>query len=67
MDAHLEVGLGPGSTWRTAVFRNLPLAVLRIDYVLTSRDARPVAVDTDCAVTGSDHCRLSATLEIREQ
>jgi vancomycin resistance protein VanJ len=62
LDAHLLAGQGYGASWRPAVVRDLPLGMLRIDYVLTSPDLVPVEFHTDCEPLGSDHCRISATL-----
>lgn len=61
-DAQLEVGSGWGATWRPGWLRDLPVAFLRIDYVLSSADLVPVSLVTDCTPRGSDHCRLSAVL-----
>lgn len=55
-DAHAEVGLGPGSTWRPPRLEWLPFGLLRIDHVLTGGGATPVAIETDCTPRGSDHC-----------
>lgn len=64
LDAHLEVGWGWGATWRPGSLRELPVGLLRIDYVLSTPDLLPVALETDCTARGSDHCRLSATLRL---
>jgi endonuclease/exonuclease/phosphatase family metal-dependent hydrolase len=61
LDAHREVGQGTGWSWRPASFARSPLALLRIDYVLTTSDLRPRATGSDCAVA-SDHCLLWADL-----
>ncbi|HEY7599436.1 MAG TPA: endonuclease/exonuclease/phosphatase family protein, partial [Candidatus Limnocylindrales bacterium] len=63
-DAHLEVGFGPGSTWRPARFAGVPLGVLRIDYVLVGGAVRPLTVAADCASSGSDHCIVESTLAV---
>lgn len=63
-DAHLEVGLGPGSTWRPGRLADLPLGVLRIDYVLTGGAARPLSIAADCMPDGGDHCLLEATIGV---
>ena len=58
-DAHAEVGLGPGWTWRPSRLEGLGLGVLRIDLALSGPGARPVAVGERCDLPG-DHCRLEA-------
>jgi endonuclease/exonuclease/phosphatase family metal-dependent hydrolase len=61
-DAHVEVGIGPGWTWRPSRFETLPIGLLRIDLVLTSPDLLPVSTTLDCSRRG-DHCLLAATLQ----
>ena len=58
-DAHAEVGLGPGWTWRPSRLEGLGLGVLRIDLALSGPGARPIAVGERCDLPG-DHCRLEA-------
>jgi endonuclease/exonuclease/phosphatase (EEP) superfamily protein YafD len=57
-DAHEEVGLGIGSTWRPSRLEFLPLGVLRIDHFLGGPGTRPLDVREDCTPRGSDHCIL---------
>jgi vancomycin resistance protein VanJ len=64
LDAHAEVGVGPGSTWRPGRLAGLPFGVLRIDYVLTGNSARPLSIATDCTPDGGDHCLLSARIGV---
>jgi endonuclease/exonuclease/phosphatase (EEP) superfamily protein YafD len=58
-DAHREVGLGPGWTWRPSRLEGLGIAVLRIDLALSGPGARPVAINEHCGLPG-DHCQLEA-------
>ena len=60
-DAHLEVGLGPGFTWRPLRLAGFPFGLLRIDYILTSPDFAISSVGLDCSEP-SDHCRISAVV-----
>jgi vancomycin resistance protein VanJ len=60
-DAHLDAGIGPGNSWRPHRLSFLPLGVIRIDYVLSTRDLVAVSSTVDCALP-SDHCRMDATL-----
>lgn len=64
LDAHLEVGLGPGSTWRPDPVKWLPLGLMRIDMVFAGNGARPVSMTADCTPRGSDHCLVRATLAL---
>lgn len=62
-DAHAEVGVGTGFTWRPSSLEVLGLGLLRIDYALSGNLLRPIAISEDCRLPG-DHCRLYATLEV---
>ncbi|HKG57779.1 MAG TPA: endonuclease/exonuclease/phosphatase family protein [Candidatus Limnocylindrales bacterium] len=64
LDAHLEVGQGPGSTWRPDRMKFLPFGVLRIDYVLTGGGVRAIASGEDCTPRASDHCIVVATVTV---
>ncbi|MEA2623575.1 MAG: vancomycin resistance protein VanJ [Chloroflexota bacterium] len=64
IDAHLEAGFGPGSTWRPDPIKWLPFGVLRIDMVFGGNGARPIAVAVDCTPRGSDHCLVQAELRL---
>lgn len=57
VDAHRVAGQGFGTTWRPAASR-LPAGLLRIDYMFSANGLTPLALDTDCAWRGSDHCLL---------
>ncbi len=63
-DAHLHAGLGFGNTWRLGAMANLPLALLRIDYLLSSPPVRPLSSDVDCAPHRSDHCIVRGRFEL---
>jgi len=56
-DAHRVAGRGFGASWRPG-FVEAPFGLIRIDYIFTNEQARPVALHTDCANRGSDHCLL---------
>ena len=61
LDAHTEVGIGPGWTWRPSRFERLPVGLLRIDYVLSSNHLAPVESTVTCPPIG-DHCFVIARL-----
>jgi vancomycin resistance protein VanJ len=58
-DAHAEIGLGPGWTWRPSRLEGFGLGFLRIDLALSGPGARPVAITERCHLPG-DHCQLGA-------
>jgi vancomycin resistance protein VanJ len=62
-DTHVEVGEGPGWTWRPSRFTFLPFGFLRIDLQLTGGSIRPASTSIDCSLPG-DHCRLFGDYEI---
>ena len=62
-DTHVEVGEGPGWTWRPSRIDFLPFGVLRIDLQLTAGAIRPASTSIDCSLPG-DHCRLFGDYEI---
>ena len=62
-DTHLEVGEGPGWTWRPSRIDFLPFGVLRIDLQLTAGAIRPASTSIDCSLPG-DHCRLFGDYEV---
>lgn len=64
LDAHLEVGLGPGSTWRPDPLKWLPLGIVRIDMAFGGNGARPVSMTADCTPRGSDHCLIQASMAL---
>lgn len=57
-DAHEEVGIGTGSTWRPSRLEFLAMGILRIDHFLGGPGTRPLDVREDCTPRGSDHCIL---------
>ena len=60
-DAHEEVGLGPGWTYRPNALEWLGIGLVRIDLVLTGPGLRPTATSVACPAHG-DHCAVRATL-----
>ncbi len=62
-DTHVEVGEGPGWTWRPGRSNLLPVAFLRIDLQLTGGAIYPASTSIDCSLPG-DHCRLFGDYEI---
>ena len=63
LDTHVEVGEGPGWTWRPSRIDFMPFGFLRIDLQLTAGPLRPVSTSVDCSMPG-DHCRLFGDYEI---
>jgi endonuclease/exonuclease/phosphatase (EEP) superfamily protein YafD len=63
-DAHAEVGLGPGWTWRPEPLDGLRIGLIRIDHVLTSEGITPLTSSVDCGPPG-DHCLVEASIELR--
>ena len=49
-DAHAEGGNGTGWTWRMQRLAGTGIALLRIDYVLTSPELDPMGTELRCAV-----------------
>jgi vancomycin resistance protein VanJ len=62
-DTHVEVGQGPGWTWRPSRLTFLPVGWLRIDLQFTGGPIRPASTWTDCSLAG-DHCRLFGSYEV---
>jgi vancomycin resistance protein VanJ len=60
-DAHAELGLGPGWTWRPHRFEPFGIGLLRIDLVLGGPGVVPIEIAEDCSRPG-DHCLVLATL-----
>lgn len=56
-DAQREAGRGFGASWRPA-FLDLPFGLIRIDYLFSNAQLRPLTLITDCKLRGSDHCLL---------
>jgi vancomycin resistance protein VanJ len=63
-DAHREVGLGTGSTWRPSRLEFLPIGILRIDYLFGGPGTRPLKISEDCSARFSDHCVLRAVVAL---
>jgi endonuclease/exonuclease/phosphatase family metal-dependent hydrolase len=64
IDAQMDVGLGPGTTWRPSELDWLPFGLLRIDMVLTGGGATPLKIDAQCTPRVSDHCLILARVEL---
>jgi endonuclease/exonuclease/phosphatase (EEP) superfamily protein YafD len=64
-DSHMLVGKGTGHSWRHPRVSWLPFGLLRIDYILSSRQLLPLASSTDCTPYGSDHCPIRASFAFR--
>jgi endonuclease/exonuclease/phosphatase family metal-dependent hydrolase len=62
-DTHVQVGEGPGWTWRPSRLTFLPFGLLRIDLQLTAGSITPASTSIDCSLPG-DHCRLFGDYEI---
>ena len=62
-DTQVQVGEGPGWTWRPSRITFLPVAFLRIDLQLTAGPIFPTSTSVDCSLPG-DHCRLFGDYEI---
>ena len=62
-DTHVEVGLGPGWTWRPSWIQALVTGLLRIDYVLVTPGMKTVSSRQDCSRPG-DHCILTVGLQL---
>ncbi|HZB96861.1 MAG TPA: endonuclease/exonuclease/phosphatase family protein [Herpetosiphonaceae bacterium] len=63
-DAHRRAGFGSGHTWRPEWMANLPFGLLRIDYLLSTPDLRPLHASVDCMPRGSDHFIVQAEFEL---
>ena len=59
LDAHVEIGEGPGWTWRPGLIGPIPAGVLRIDRILSTPDLVPVESRVVCRPVG-DHCQVLA-------
>ena len=62
-DTQVEVGEGPGWTWRPDELTFLPFGLIRIDLQLSAGAIRPTSTSVDCSMPG-DHCRLFGSYEI---
>lgn len=64
-DLQKAVGTGTGNTWRPPRFMSISMAILRIDYQLTSPGITPLSASVDCTPRGSDHCTLKGEYLLR--
>ncbi len=62
-DSWVEVGEGPGWTWRPGRLEFAGMGFLRIDLQLTSGSIRPSSLRIDCSHR-SDHCQLVGGYEL---
>jgi vancomycin resistance protein VanJ len=62
-DAHAEVGLGPGWTWRPAPLEFLGTGLLRIDLILSTAKLVPQQTSIECPARG-DHCLFQASIAL---
>jgi endonuclease/exonuclease/phosphatase (EEP) superfamily protein YafD len=58
-EAHRDVGIGPGWTWRPSRLEFTGMGFLRIDHVVASPQIAPVGIDIACPPVG-DHCLVGA-------
>lgn len=56
-DVHVDVGLGPGWTWRPTSLEGLGVGLLRIDMALVGPGIKPRTIAEHCLPAG-DHCQL---------
>lgn len=61
-DAHAEVGIGPGWTYRPSRLEAIGIGLIRIDVVMTGPGLVPVAESIRCPAVG-DHCAVWTTVE----
>lgn len=66
-DAFRAAGVGIGLTWGPEWMARLPLAVLRIDYMVHSAGIRPLRMSVDHTPRGSDHSPIFGAFEFDEQ
>lgn len=64
-DAHRVAGTGIGATWRPRQIISQPFALLRIDYIFSSLNITPLALQTDCTPGASDHCIVEGKFEVK--
>lgn len=65
LDAAAQTQLFPANTWKSENYKVLPRGLLRIDYLFTSPQLRPVNASVDCTPRGSDHCILTGAFDLR--
>ncbi|MDQ3706059.1 MAG: endonuclease/exonuclease/phosphatase family protein [Chloroflexota bacterium] len=64
-DGFKAVGVGAGNTWGPPWLRNRGLALLRIDYIFSGPNLRPLQFEVDCKSKSSDHCALMGKFELQ--
>ncbi len=64
-DAHAAAGVGTGHSWRPSRIMQSGFALIRIDYLLSSPQLRPLATTTDCTPRGGDHCIVRGVFELQ--
>jgi endonuclease/exonuclease/phosphatase family metal-dependent hydrolase len=62
-EAHQEIGIGPGWTWRPSRLEFTGMGFLRIDHVVVSPQIAPVGIDIACPPVG-DHCLVRARVAV---
>jgi endonuclease/exonuclease/phosphatase (EEP) superfamily protein YafD len=62
-DTHVEVGQGPGWTWRPSRLAFLPFGFMRIDLQLSGGPIRPASTWLSCSPPG-DHCQLFGSYQV---
>jgi len=62
-EAHQDVGVGPGWTWRPSRLEFTGMGFLRIDHVVVSPQIAPLSIGTACPPVG-DHCLVSVRVAV---
>ena len=62
-DTQVEIGEGPGWTWRPNRLEFTGVAFLRLDLQLTAGSIRPSSISVDCSHPG-DHCQVVGGYEM---
>jgi vancomycin resistance protein VanJ len=65
VDAHLKVGRGWGHTWRPVALKRFKLPLLRLDYLFSSPNVRPLSILVDTSRRGSDHYIVRGRFELQ--
>lgn len=66
-DAHRQIGIGMGHTWRPFPLAGVGLPLLRIDYLLGNPAIRPLRLTVNCPPRSADHCALRGDFAVRRQ
>ena len=64
VDAAWSTHWFPPNTWKTEQHKQLSFGLLRIDYLLSSRQVMPLNSAVDCTPRGTDHCLVRATFAL---